>query len=177
MEKKKIKLSLVEWLFEKGHDYSLMHSAGVHGGGLIAFDHVDCKYYIAPEVEITGKAFENLLNYLRWEFDQFEEVTKEVEKEVEAKTKSGNTTTKKVKEKIVVGIENKNPPTPENIKKMKTKLLTEAIEASKGQPIDQAKILARVIPRLSDHEKVVAATAHNRVSSLDRLAADLKRQL
>jgi hypothetical protein len=176
-KKKKKKLGLTEWLFELGHDYSLMHSAGITGSSFIAFDHVTCKYYSAPEKEIVGKDLDYYMNYLRWEFDQFEEVTKEIEKEVKAKTKAGNETIKKVKEKVIVGIENKFPPTPENIKKKKDELISAAVSEANGSQIDIKAIQAKVTPRLSDHEKIVKATERSRMSDLDRLAQDLGRQI
>lgn len=173
----KLKLSLTEWLSSIGHDYSLMHSAGIFGGATIALDLVDCKYYDAPEKEITGDRLLELLNYLRWDFDQFENVYKEVEKEVEVKTKSGNTTIKKEVEKVQVGIENKFPATPENILKKRKELLAEAIDSAKDGNIDKNKVLARAIPRLADHEKIVAATAHKRVSDVDQLANRLRNSV
>ena len=178
MKKEKAKkLSLTEWLFEIKHNYSLMHSAGVLGGALIAFDHEDCEYYIAPGVKLQGEQLNELLNYLRWDFDNFQPVTKEIEKEVEEKTKSGNITLKKIKEEVVIGIENKFPATPENIKKMKSKVMAEALESSESGIVDRSKIVLKVVPRLSDHEKILQATAHKRSSDVDQLAARLKNSL
>lgn len=162
---------LYEWLRLDGHNYSLLSSAMVVGGKDLAFSHKDCKYYVSARKECSAEMFAEFRPYLRWEFDQIEAVTEEIEVEEEYTTKSGNTSTKKVKKSVPTGdFINKFPPTTENILAKKREVLEE-LYASESAPTPEqvAKAISRIIPRLGDHERMQAIIAEKGASAEERL--------
>lgn len=164
---------LYEWLRLNGHNYSILHSAGVGGQNFkVAFSHKDCKYYIAPEVEIAEARFKAIMPYLRWNFDQIEEITEEREVEVEAVTKSGNPTTKKVKEQVGTGkYRNAFPPTTQNIIRKRNELKAEMMSnKSDAGPSDFNSINIKTVPRLVDHERIEAIKAKQGYADIERIA-------
>lgn len=96
------------------------------------------KYYSAPDFEIPAELFEaEYLPYLRWNFDDIE-LKQEVQEVIDEKGKKKSVATGRT---IPV---NNFPPSPENIAKMRAKLLQEATE--KGELITQEEIFQKTLP-------------------------------
>lgn len=161
---------LLTWFFDEGHTYSLFQSSGVLGGSLIGLSHKDLEYYIAADKKLDKEQLNELMQYLRWDFDSFEEVYKEVEKEVEEKSAKGNKVTKKVKEKVLVGIENKCAPTTENMKKKKVEILS-----SLQNPEDYKNLFSKILPRIVDHEIISNRMKSKDLTNLHNLAERIAR--
>lgn len=176
-EKKREIRDLFEWLRLNGHEYSILQAAGVMSGKQIAFSHKDCKYYVAPEVEIAAEKFKaELLPYLRWSFEKIVPEVKEVEVEEEYTTKAGNKSKRKVKKEERTGnFINEFPPTTENIIKKRNEIRSKLYDSDVAVSEEDIKAeLLKTIPRLSDHERIEAIKQAKGSGEIDRLAHRLQ---
>lgn len=170
---------LYEWMRLRGHDYSILAGALINEGKGLVFDHTDGEFYIAARRKAPLALVMEYQPYIRWKYSKIVPEVKEIEVEEEHETKSGNKSIKKVKKEVPTGqLIDENPFSTQAYVAKKKQVLAELYsEKSSASPKEIKQVLATIIPRLVDHEKIQAIDSQRRQRNEEMLLHRISRTL